>query len=85
VQKDASPLNHIKYVPVPFLLMNAEIDHWLQEDAKKLKHLLEVEKVPVSHHVMKGKNHRTVVRHLGKTKLDHMTPLISDFIEKHSA
>ncbi len=98
LHREASPIFHVKsFSPIPFFLVsstdvcylliinykvNAQVDHWLLEDALTLKNLLEEVKVEVSHRIIPSTNHRTIIRNFGRTQ-DPLFPLFRSFIFNH--
>jgi len=78
VHHDASPLTHVKPLPLPVLLVNAESDFYLHEDTAEMLESLQRNGIAVQHHLVRGKNHRSIM-----FTRDLVADLVSRFVKQH--
>lgn len=80
---DASPLSHARETCVPFLLLNAKHDFHLNRDSQELTESLQNKGVEVEHVTFNKYNHLSIISTMGRGISDEVTPLISDWINRH--
>jgi arylformamidase len=61
----ASPVNHVRADAPPFLLLNAEADEKLEEEAEELSSLLRNQGVAAESSIISGTNHFTILSLVG--------------------
>lgn len=75
----ASPLNHVRASAPPFLLINAQHDERLEEEAEELAFLLRMEGVVAETAVVPGTNHFTILSLVGNGD-DTLIDMMEDFV-----
>ncbi len=75
MRAQASPVNHVRAGVPPFLLLNAEEDEKLEEEAEQLSTLLHNHGVSAETSIISGTNHFTILSRVGNgddTLIDRM-------------
>jgi acetyl esterase/lipase len=83
VWDDASPINHARVGAPPFLMINAEDDEKLEEEAEELAALLKKAGATADTHIIPGTNHFTILGFVGNGN-DSLIEQIVSFVEKNS-
>lgn len=83
VWDDASPVNHARAGAPPFLMINAEEDERLEEEAEELAALLVKAGVSAETHIIPGTNHFTILGFVGNGD-DSLIEQIASFVERTS-
>lgn len=76
---EASPVNHVRAEAPPFLLLNAQEDEKLEEEADELASLLCNQRVSAETSIISGTNHFTILSLLGNgddTLIDRMVQFV---------
>ena len=80
----ASPVNHVRAGSPPFLLLNAQYDERLEEEAEELAVLLRVQGVIAETAVIPDTNHFTILSLVGNGD-DTLIDRITNFVMDHSS
>lgn len=83
VWDDASPVNHARAGAPPFLMINAEDDEKLEEEAEELAALLRKAGARAGTHIIPGTNHFTILGFVGNGN-DSLIEQIVLFVERNS-
>ncbi|MCA1575328.1 MAG: hypothetical protein LC770_12495 [Acidobacteria bacterium] len=79
LRAQASPVNHVRADAPPFLLLNAQEDEKLEEEADELSSLLRNKGVSAETSIISGTNHFTILSLVGNgddTLIDRMAEFV---------
>ena len=79
LRSQASPVNHVHAGAPPFLLLNAQEDGKLEEEADELSFLLHTHGVSADASIISGTNHFTILSLVGNgddTLIDRMAEFV---------